>query len=187
LVVVLQMFSGLNKRVAIKVGLDPTFVCRVARGQRNSPKVSEAIREELRAIRDYLNRTPKKLNGGYGTRGVLTHHMKHTLDGSALRGALQGTPCKLLVGIDGPGQRDAERLSLHGVQANPWGSRGLNSGLPVSYISVGVNMLHLNPMPAFFRVKLRLHFWSLGNAQNPHKHWLENILAVPKSIMAFSQ
>lgn len=49
LVVALKIFGGLHKRVAIKVGVDPTFVCRVAHSERRSPEVSNAIREELRA------------------------------------------------------------------------------------------------------------------------------------------
>jgi hypothetical protein len=63
LVVALKMFSGLYKRVGIKVGVDPTFVCRVACGERKSPEVSDAIVAELRIIRDYLNRTEHKSNG----------------------------------------------------------------------------------------------------------------------------
>jgi hypothetical protein len=57
------MFHGIYKRVAAKVGVGSTMVCRVARGQRNSSEVAAAIREELRAIRDYLNRTAHKSSG----------------------------------------------------------------------------------------------------------------------------
>jgi hypothetical protein len=64
LLVAIAMFHGIYNRVATKAGVDHTMVSRVARGERSSSRVSEAIREELRAIRDYLNRTPKKLNGG---------------------------------------------------------------------------------------------------------------------------
>jgi hypothetical protein len=64
LLVALAMFHGIYNRVAAKAGVHHTMVSRVARGKRTSTTVSEAIREELRFIRDYLNRTPKKLNGG---------------------------------------------------------------------------------------------------------------------------
>jgi hypothetical protein len=64
LLVAIAMFHGIYNRVAAKAGVHHTMVSRVARGKRSSPRVSEAIREELRAIRDYLNRTARKLNGG---------------------------------------------------------------------------------------------------------------------------
>lgn len=63
LLVAIAMFNGIYKRVAAKAGVHQTMVSRVARGERNSPEVSAAIREELRVIRDYLNRTPHKSNG----------------------------------------------------------------------------------------------------------------------------
>ena len=55
LLAAIALFNGFYKRVAAKAGVHPTMVSRVARGERNSPKVSEAIRKELRTIRDYLN------------------------------------------------------------------------------------------------------------------------------------
>jgi hypothetical protein len=64
LLVAIAMFHGIYNRVAAKAGVHHTMVSRVARGRRTSTRVSEAIREELRAIRDYLNRPPRKLNGG---------------------------------------------------------------------------------------------------------------------------
>jgi hypothetical protein len=64
LVVAIAMFNGIYKRVAAKTGAHQSMVSRVARGQRNSPEVAAAIREELRVIRDYLNHTPKATNGG---------------------------------------------------------------------------------------------------------------------------
>ena len=64
LLVALGMFHGIYGRVARKVGVSEPMVSRVACGKRSSPKISQAIHNELRSIRDYLNRTPKKLNGG---------------------------------------------------------------------------------------------------------------------------
>jgi hypothetical protein len=52
----LGMFRGLQLRVAKKVGVDATFVSRVARGERSSDEVMAALMEELDSIRDYLNR-----------------------------------------------------------------------------------------------------------------------------------
>jgi hypothetical protein len=64
LLVVLAMFHGLFRRVALKVGLGETMVSRVASGNRSSPEISKAIYTELRAIRDYLNHPPKAVDGG---------------------------------------------------------------------------------------------------------------------------
>jgi transcriptional regulator with XRE-family HTH domain len=63
LLVAIAMFNGIYKRVAAKAGVDPSMVSRVARGKRNSSEVAAAIRQELRGIRDYLNRTARKSNG----------------------------------------------------------------------------------------------------------------------------
>jgi len=64
LLVAIAMFHGIYSRVARKVGVNQSTVSRVVRGARTSPKVSEAIHNEPLAIRDYLNRTPKAVNGG---------------------------------------------------------------------------------------------------------------------------
>jgi predicted transcriptional regulator len=64
LLVVLGMFHGIYSRVARKLGVNQSTVSRVARGKRTSTKVSKAIHNELRSIRDYLNRAAKELNGG---------------------------------------------------------------------------------------------------------------------------
>jgi hypothetical protein len=64
LLVAIAMFNGIYKRVAAKAGVHPSVVSRVARGKRNSSEVAAAIRQELRGIRDYLNRTAHKSSGG---------------------------------------------------------------------------------------------------------------------------
>ena len=64
LLVALEMFRGIYQRVAKKVGVGEPMVSRVARGKRTSLEISKAIHNELRAIRDYLNHTPKAVNGG---------------------------------------------------------------------------------------------------------------------------
>jgi transcriptional regulator with XRE-family HTH domain len=46
---------GIMKRVASKVGVDPSLVSRVIHGERKSPEMLEALRDELKLVRDYLN------------------------------------------------------------------------------------------------------------------------------------
>ena len=42
-----SLCRGIYNRVAQKVGCDPSYVSRVARGERNSEAVSEALRVEI--------------------------------------------------------------------------------------------------------------------------------------------
>jgi hypothetical protein len=42
-----SLCRGIYNRVAQKVGCDPSYVSRVARGERNSKVVSEALRAEI--------------------------------------------------------------------------------------------------------------------------------------------
>jgi transcriptional regulator with XRE-family HTH domain len=58
---VLAVFRGLYQRVAGKLGVDPSFVSRVARGERRSPAVLAALREEMSVIREHLNRLDDSL------------------------------------------------------------------------------------------------------------------------------
>jgi hypothetical protein len=51
----LTIFRGLYNRVAVKLGVDPSYVSRVARGERRSPTVFAALEEEMAVIREYLN------------------------------------------------------------------------------------------------------------------------------------
>ncbi len=64
LLVALAMFHGIYNRVARKVGVNQSMVSRVVHGLRSSPEISKALHNELRAIRDYINHTPKVVNGG---------------------------------------------------------------------------------------------------------------------------
>jgi hypothetical protein len=64
LLVALAMFHGIYNRVARKVGVNQAMVSRVVHGERSSPEISKAIHNELRAIRDYLNHSPKAVDGG---------------------------------------------------------------------------------------------------------------------------
>jgi hypothetical protein len=49
------IFRGVYNRVAVKLGVDPSYVSRVARGERNSSAVVAALEEEMAVIRDQLN------------------------------------------------------------------------------------------------------------------------------------
>ena len=50
-----SLFRGIYNRVAKRLGVDPSYVSRVARGERKSVVVEKALAEEVRVIRDHLN------------------------------------------------------------------------------------------------------------------------------------
>jgi len=50
-----SLFRGIYNRVAKRLGVDPSYVSRVARGERKSALVEKALAEEVRIIRDHLN------------------------------------------------------------------------------------------------------------------------------------
>src|ERR1700730_8156718 len=50
-----SLFRGIYNRVAKRLGVDPSYVSRVARGERKSGVVEKALAEEVRLIRDHLN------------------------------------------------------------------------------------------------------------------------------------
>jgi hypothetical protein len=50
-----SLFRGIYNRVAKRLEVDPSYVSRVARGERKSAVVEKALAEEVRAIRDHLN------------------------------------------------------------------------------------------------------------------------------------
>jgi hypothetical protein len=55
LLAVAKKIRGIAALVAAKVNVDPSFVSRVIHGERNSPEIISALREELMLIRDALN------------------------------------------------------------------------------------------------------------------------------------
>lgn len=91
---VLSIFRGLYQRVAAKLGVDPSYVSRVARGERKSAVVVAALQEEMNVIREQLNRQSRngqapgdvmdgKLNDGQhvdgqSPNGKLTKGMRRT-------------------------------------------------------------------------------------------------------------
>jgi hypothetical protein len=46
----LSVFRGIYKRVAVQLDIDPSYVSRVARGERNAPFVSDALRKEIQRV-----------------------------------------------------------------------------------------------------------------------------------------
>jgi transcriptional regulator with XRE-family HTH domain len=50
-----SLFRGIYNRVAKRLGVDPSYVSRVARGERKSAVVEKALAEEVSLIRDHLN------------------------------------------------------------------------------------------------------------------------------------
>jgi hypothetical protein len=95
---VLAVFRGLYQRVAAKLGVDPSFVSRVARGERRSPPVLAALREEMSVIREHLN----KLDDSLGDNRPLDGQQKdgrffdgqlpdgHARDGQTKNGTANG-------------------------------------------------------------------------------------------------
>ena len=45
-----QLYRGLYSRVALKLGVDRSYVSRVARGERRSPEIESALQVELKRI-----------------------------------------------------------------------------------------------------------------------------------------
>ena len=45
-----SLFRGLYSRVARKLGIDPSYVSRVARGERSSDAISRALYAEIRRV-----------------------------------------------------------------------------------------------------------------------------------------
>lgn len=66
-----SLFRGVYSRVARKLKIDPSYVSRVARGERNSEEISRALAEELRritAVASWGNGNARR-NGRSGTNG----------------------------------------------------------------------------------------------------------------------
>jgi len=50
-----SLFRGIYNRVATRLDVDPSYVSRVARGERKSAVVEKALADEVNLIRDHLN------------------------------------------------------------------------------------------------------------------------------------
>jgi transcriptional regulator with XRE-family HTH domain len=87
---VLSIFRGLYQRVAAKLGVDPSYVSRVARGERKSAAVLAALQEEMDLIRQHLNGLDGQLADGKTKDGELRNGKlldRKTQDGKAPNGA----------------------------------------------------------------------------------------------------
>jgi transcriptional regulator with XRE-family HTH domain len=51
---------GLYRRIADKLGVDPSYVSRVARGERRSPKIEEVLDREASRILTSISRPRAK-------------------------------------------------------------------------------------------------------------------------------
>src|SRR5271168_4088615 len=67
----LSIFRGLYQRVAGKLGVDPSYVSRVARGERRSAAVVAALQEEMDVIRQHLDRQDRQFSNGQALNGNL--------------------------------------------------------------------------------------------------------------------
>ena len=45
-----RLFSGMLARIARQLRVDPSYVCRVANGKRNSGKVMQALETEMKRL-----------------------------------------------------------------------------------------------------------------------------------------
>jgi hypothetical protein len=84
----LSVFRGIYKRVAVLLDVDPSYVSRVARGERNAPFVTDALRKEIQRVmgkaglhdgdgnnHDHHNGTAPALLDGHSLDG--NHHNGH--------------------------------------------------------------------------------------------------------------
>jgi hypothetical protein len=62
-----SLFRGIYNRVAKKLGVDPSYVSRVARGERKSAVVEKALADEVRIIREHLNDHENNHNHNHGS------------------------------------------------------------------------------------------------------------------------
>ncbi len=65
-----SLFRGIYNRVAKRLGVDPSYVSRVARGERKSAAVEKALAEEVCALREHLNNHEKNNNNNHSPAAV---------------------------------------------------------------------------------------------------------------------
>jgi len=107
----LSIFRGLYQRVAAKLGVDPSYVSRVARGERQSAQVLAALQEEMDVIRQHLNNQNGQQNAylpnGKAKDGDLQNGKLQ--NGKASDGAFRDA--KALNGASRDGQRAAGKTA----------------------------------------------------------------------------
>ena len=50
-----RLYFGLYSRIAKRLDIDPSYVSRVARGKRRSPKIESALKKELARIQRIID------------------------------------------------------------------------------------------------------------------------------------
>jgi transcriptional regulator with XRE-family HTH domain len=71
-----SLFRGIYNRVAKRLGVDPSYVSRVARGERKSAVVEKALAEEVRVIRDHLNNHENDHNNNHNNNHTPVNQKK---------------------------------------------------------------------------------------------------------------
>jgi hypothetical protein len=101
----LAVFRGIYKRVATQLDIDPSYVSRVARGERNAPYVSDALRKEIQRAMGKAG-----LHDGNGQNS--THNgngNNHDHSNRTMAALLNGRPTD--------GQRNGDRVASNGDQS----------------------------------------------------------------------
>src|ERR1700723_3233798 len=89
----LANFRGIFKRVALQLDVDPSYVSRVARGERHAPYVSEALRKEIQRV---LGKAGLHNGDGHNHDGAGHNHDQAqslgpaSLDGYSVNGSANG-------------------------------------------------------------------------------------------------
>ena len=78
-----SLFRGIYNRVAKRLGVDPSYVSRVARGERKSAVVEKALAEEVRLIREHLNNHENNHNGSQPAAAPKSKSKKPRFDNEA--------------------------------------------------------------------------------------------------------
>jgi hypothetical protein len=96
----LALFRGLYKRIASKLDVDPSYVSRVARGERKSEIIESALRKEMQKILGDGHRDGHHLDGHGSKTGRDGHHLDghgsktgrdgHHLDGHGSKAGRDG-------------------------------------------------------------------------------------------------
>lgn len=74
------LFRGVYNRVAKRLGVDPSYVSRVARGERKSAAVEKALADEVGAIREHLNNHELNHNHNHNHSQNHNHNHNHNYD-----------------------------------------------------------------------------------------------------------
>jgi transcriptional regulator with XRE-family HTH domain len=64
-----RLHAGVYRRVATKLGVDPSYVSRVAAGEREEPEIRRAILDELRKIAEFGFGISPEINTKHSGKG----------------------------------------------------------------------------------------------------------------------